>query len=298
MRERHLPGPRRIAAADQPRGRDRVVRRAERSTAGDRRFDRQPACARDAGGVDPLRRIERRQDRRQPPRRHRLAGSRRAADQQAVAARRRKLERVAQRGLSAEVGEVRAGRRSRSAGPPAGTVAVPRNRRAGPAGRVDRSRSPSPRPPARPPARTQTGRRSHVHHRARRPRPSRACLAPAAASRRAQARPPARGRRAAAGTIWSVAASTAAASARSKPGPALRRSAGARFAVIRRCGNSKPLLTIAARTRSRDSRTAASGRPTSANDGSPRRTSASTRTSRASTPSRLKVRAIASIGRP
>ena len=40
----------------------------------------------------------------------------------------------------------------------------------------------------------------------------------------------------------SVAARIAAAIARSKPGPALRRSAGARFAVIRRCGYSKPEL--------------------------------------------------------
>ena len=39
--------------------------------------------------------------------------------------------------------------------------------------------------------------------------------------------------------------------------------------MIRFCGNSKPELTIAARTRSRDSRTAASGRPTSANEGRP-----------------------------
>ena len=69
------------------------------------------------------------------------------------------------------------------------------------------------------------------------------------------------------------------------PGPALRRSAGARLAVIRCCGNSNPELTSAARTRSRDSRTAASGSPTSANDGRPWRTSTSTRTSRASTPS-------------
>ena len=37
---------------------------------------------------------------------------------------------------------------------------------------------------------------------------------------------------------------------------------GARFAVMRFCGNSKPLLWIAARTRSRDSRTALSPSPT------------------------------------
>ncbi len=67
--------------------------------------------------------------------------------------------------------------------------------------------------------------------------------------------------------------------------------------MIRCCGNSKPELTSAARTRSRDSRTAASGSPTSANAGSPVRTSASTRTSRASTPSSEKVLAAASTGR-
>ena len=39
--------------------------------------------------------------------------------------------------------------------------------------------------------------------------------------------------------------------------------------MIRRCGNSNPELTSAARTRSRDSRTAASGRPTIANEGRP-----------------------------
>ena len=54
------------------------------------------------------------------------------------------------------------------------------------------------------------------------------------------------------------------------PVPALRRSAGARLAVIRCCGYSKPELTSAERTRSRDSRTAASGRPTIVKDGQAR----------------------------
>ena len=62
--------------------------------------------------------------------------------------------------------------------------------------------------------------------------------------------------------ICSEAQRIAAAIARSNPGPALRRSAGARLAVIRLSGKSNPQLTIAARTRSRDSRTAASGSPT------------------------------------
>ena len=51
------------------------------------------------------------------------------------------------------------------------------------------------------------------------------------------------------------AARIAQAIARSKPAPALRRYAGARLTVIRRCGNSKPELRIAALTRSRDSAT-------------------------------------------
>ena len=88
-----------------------------------------------------------------------------------------------------------------------------------------------------------------------------------------------------------------AAIARSKPGPALGRLAGARLTVIRSWGNLKAQFESAARTRSRDSRTAASGRPTMANAGRPPRTSTSTRTSRASTPSSAKVRMIASTPR-
>jgi len=48
---------------------------------------------------------------------------------------------------------------------------------------------------------------------------------------------------------------------RSKPVPSFRRSAGARFTVTRRSGNSNPALRIAARTRSRASWTAVSGSP-------------------------------------
>ena len=92
------------------------------------------------------------------------------------------------------------------------------------------------------------------------------------------------------------ASSSAAAMARSRPGPALRRLAGARLATMRRRGNSKPQLASAARTRSRASRTAASGSPTTEKAGSPRWTSTSTRTGRASMPSSVNVRAVASIG--
>jgi len=93
---------------------------------------------------------------------------------------------------------------------------------------------------------------------------------------------------------WPEALRSAAAIARSIPGPALRRAAGARFTTIRCNGNSKPQLTRAARTRSRASRTAASGRPTIAKPGSPRWTSTSTDTGRAEMPSRVKVLAVAS----
>src|SRR3954454_7097840 len=58
---------------------------------------------------------------------------------------------------------------------------------------------------------------------------------------------------------------------------------------MRFCGNSKPEFTSAERTRSRASRTALSARPTIVNAGRPWRTSASTSTRRASTPSSAKA---------
>ena len=79
------------------------------------------------------------------------------------------------------------------------------------------------------------------------------------------------------------------ASGRSKPGPILRRYAGARLIVMRFCGNSKPELVIAERTRSRASRTALSASPTIVKAGRPTRMSASTQTRRKSTPSRAKA---------
>src|SRR3954447_19815913 len=54
---------------------------------------------------------------------------------------------------------------------------------------------------------------------------------------------------------------------------------------MRLCGNSKPELVIAERTRSRASRTALSARPTIVKAGRPMRMSASTQTRRLSTPS-------------
>src|SRR6185437_975729 len=94
-----------------------------------------------------------------------------------------------------------------------------------------------------------------------------------------------------------LAASSATAIARSKLGPALRTQAGARLAVSRFMGNSRPEFWRAARTRRRASLTAASGNPTTVNTGRPTRTSTSTVTSRLSTPSRANVAMLASTRR-
>src|SRR4029450_2104970 len=59
-----------------------------------------------------------------------------------------------------------------------------------------------------------------------------------------------------------VAARMPRAIGRSNEAPSFRRSAGARFTVMRSDGNGKPGLRIAVRTRSRLSRTAESGSPT------------------------------------
>ena len=91
------------------------------------------------------------------------------------------------------------------------------------------------------------------------------------------------------------AATTATAIARSKLGPDLRSDAGARLTVTRFCGKLTPEFARAARTRSRDSRTARSGSPTTEKAGSPRRMSTSTVTGTPSTPSRAKVRTFASM---
>ena len=73
------------------------------------------------------------------------------------------------------------------------------------------------------------------------------------------------------------------------PGPDFGRYAGARLTVTRRFGNSKPELRTAECTRSRDSRTAASPRPTMVNPGRPVRRSTSTVIRREARPSMAKV---------
>ena len=76
--------------------------------------------------------------------------------------------------------------------------------------------------------------------------------------------------------------------------PALRRSAGARFTVIRRGGWLKPALRIAPRTRSRASCRAASASPTIVKPGRPGATSTSTRMTRPSRPTRVAESRVAS----
>jgi len=72
--------------------------------------------------------------------------------------------------------------------------------------------------------------------------------------------------------------------ARSSDAPVFRRSAGARLTVIRRGGWVNPSLRNAPRTRSRDSWSAASARPTTVNPGRPGATSTSTRMNRPARP--------------
>src|ERR1700761_1299561 len=70
---------------------------------------------------------------------------------------------------------------------------------------------------------------------------------------------------------------------------------GARLTVTRRMGHGRPLESRAARTRSRDSRTAASGRPTMVKPGSPLETWTSTETGRPTAPVRVAAEIEASM---
>ena len=81
-----------------------------------------------------------------------------------------------------------------------------------------------------------------------------------------------------------AAASTEHASARSYPLPCFGSVAGERASVMRRAGQVSPEFTTAARTRSRDSASAASGSPTSDTPGRPWPMSASISTTSPSTP--------------
>mgnify|MGYP006924662872 CR=1 FL=1 len=91
------------------------------------------------------------------------------------------------------------------------------------------------------------------------------------------------------------AASIDTATARSSPTPTFRMSAGARLMVILASGKSYPEFRKAALTRSRDSRTVQSGRPTMSNEGKPLARSASTATGTPEMPMTAQPLAIASI---
>ena len=80
------------------------------------------------------------------------------------------------------------------------------------------------------------------------------------------------------------AASSAHAIGRSNPAPFFRSDAGARFTTIFSAGMENPHALTAERTRSIDSRTAASGMPTTDVPGSPFVMETSTDTATASTP--------------
>ena len=179
-----------------------------------------------------------------------------AAPARAAAAGRRRAGRRRPRASVLDADDRRARRR-----------APPRAARSrGTTSRVEPARA---RRPRRPRARRGTARSSPLERQlAERPRSRSSALAPGPGRSRRARRRRAPGR---------------------SPGPTLRRYAGARLTVIRRCGNSKPELRIAARTRSRASRTAVSASPTIVKAGRPARTSTSTATRRGSTPSMAKV---------
>ena len=288
-----LSGPRRVAAADQAGRADRVVRRAEG-----------PACPERAPPAG--RRRWRSAPPPAPPPAPAAAGSRAAGSRPATSRRRaarssagcgRRPPRPRARGAG---GAGRAGRR----GPAPPLSGSSRQRQRLPA--AGGAHSPRRQRRAAGPARRAGSRRSAATSAASGPFSAGTTIAPAPSCarglgdrQRAGDRPDRaverqladhrRRAQSAFHSSWPEAVSSALAIARSIPGPALRRLAGARLATIRRSGNSKPQLASAARTRSRASRTAASGRPTTEKAGRPRWTSTSTRTGRAEMPSRVKV---------
>ena len=192
---RHRPR----AAADQPGGRDRVVRRAE-GAAGD-----QPAAVvapRDAVDARHLQRLlsgQRRQDARQAPRQHRLADARRALEEQVVTARRRDLHGVHGLDLAGDVAEVGVLARPRAPAPRAPGARPRVRRRAAPPRRAGRRPgSPPARPPAPPRPTTPRARSGRRGRRAARLPPPPAFPGPAGSRRRGRAprgRPRTRGAR-------------------------------------------------------------------------------------------------------
>ena len=236
------------------------------------------------------------------PRHHRLAGPGRADHQHVVAAGRRDLERAPAERLPVDVGEVAVAPAAAAPAPAApasaaadvaeaGRIVQRRDRFGERADGIERAALRRP-PPRRVGARQQQRaepfaprRRRDRQHAARR-------LDPAVERQLAEQQ-----------HVVDVAPRDAARSRRARRArsagrtttPALRMSAGARLTVTRLCGNSKPELRMALRTRSRLSRTDASGRPTIVKPGRPNETSTSTWTAQASIPKTAAVRMQASM---
>ncbi len=107
VREARLSRPRPGPAADDRGHRRAVVRRAEGRPRDQRPLGRQePGDRVDAGHLELVARLQRRQDRREAAAEHRLPGSRRACQQQVVTSGRRELERAARPFLAAHVRQV------------------------------------------------------------------------------------------------------------------------------------------------------------------------------------------------
>ncbi len=207
-------------------------------------------------------------------------------------ARGRDLDRKATELVPPHVAEVGPGRGSSSPG------AAPEGRatalaRAAPARARRASRRPAPDRGARHRLRPHS-RAARRAHRSASPRRGAPCRAHGEGCRRARARRGTRDRSTAGASSWPSAASTPTAIARSSPEPPLRRPDGARLTVIRFSGHPRPLDMTALRTRSRDSRQAASGNPTMVKPGSPLDTWTSTLTARPSTPRRVAAGTVAS----
>ncbi len=134
---------------------------------------------------------------------------------------------------------------------------------------------------------TDVAERHDQAERAQRRRPGRSCPGRGAASRSARAPRRRTGPRCSPGSARRRRRAGPTAMGRSSPAPPLRTPEGARLTVSRRSGHGSPLERMAARTRSRDSRTAASGSPTMVNPGRPLETWTSTETARAVAPVRV-----------
>ncbi len=297
MRARDLSRPGRPAAADQRRRGDGVVRRPIWALPVARRIVR-PAA--DAGDPGHLERLVIGQRRQQGGRACAPPGScrRRAGPASAGCDRPRRRSRVHD-GAPADRGDRPGPAARRATLTRSGAAAPAAHRRRGPeAGRDGRGRAPRGHA-TKAASRASSGATTIPRMPQRRARSAIASTPATGRIEPSSASSPASGWRLSAWRgICAEAPSSAAAIARSNPGPALGRSAGARLAVMRCSGKVNPELVNAARTRSRDSLTAASGSPTIANPGSPLLTSISTWTGSAWTPIRVSVRETASTRPP